>query len=63
MLPYPPSRVVVPGSSTTVYGGSDPREFFADAVGAVLAHGPRAVKPNVRAWLREVAGMREMNPD
>lgn len=44
----------VPMSPTTPYGASKPEEAFAEAVGMLVAYGPRAVHPTVRRWLQVV---------
>lgn len=41
----------VPKSPVTGYGGKNPEEAFCEAVGMLVAYGPRAVHDRIRHWL------------
>jgi hypothetical protein len=41
----------VPKSPVTGYGGKNPEEAFCEAVGMLVAYGPRAVHERIRHWL------------
>lgn len=49
-------RVRVPATPITAYATTNPSEAFAEALGTLVAYGPRAVLPLVREWLNIIFG-------
>lgn len=45
------TEVTVPSSPITGYAGKNDEEAFCEAVGMMVAYGPRTVLPQVRKWL------------
>jgi hypothetical protein len=46
--------VQVPKHPITGYAGKNPEESFCEAVGLIVAYGPRAVHPQVRDWMETI---------
>ncbi len=46
--------VVVPKHPITGYAGKSPEEAFCEAVGYLVAYGPRTVLPLVQSWLKSI---------
>jgi hypothetical protein len=44
----------VPRSPVTGYGGKNPEEAFCEAIGMLVAYGPRAVHEQIRHWLEVI---------